>query len=89
MTTVSHLIPPAYTSKVVDHGTHVVIGGEMFITDNEEIAIAIIDSTQPDFMVILQHEPDQFTFYSSHGVDKGGQDLVKWYINEWFEHCSI
>lgn len=85
MTTFSHLIPPAYHSKVVDHGTHVVIGGEIFITDNEEIAIAIIDSTQHDFMVILQHEPDNFTFYSSYGVDKGGKSLVGWYISEWFD----
>ncbi|QXV84552.1 hypothetical protein bas24_0092 [Escherichia phage SeppeHuegi] len=85
MTTFSHLIPPAYHSKVVDHGTHVVIGGEIFITDNEEIAIAIIDSTQHDFMVILQHEPDNFTFYSSYGVDKGGKGLVGWYISEWFD----
>lgn len=85
MATFSHLIPPAYHSKVVDHGTHVVIGGEIFITDNEEIAIAIIDSTQHDFMVILQHEPDNFTFYSSYGVDKGGKGLVSWYISEWFD----
>lgn len=85
MTMFSHLIPANHIDKVVDHGTHVVIGGEIFITDNEEIAIAIIDSVKPDFLVVLQHEPDKFTFYSSYGVDEGGQGLVSYYINEWFE----
>lgn len=84
MSKFSHLIPAAYNDKVVDHGTHVVVGGEIFITDNEEIAIAIIDSAQHDIMVVLQHEPDRFTFYSSYGIDEGGQDLVSFYLNEWF-----
>lgn len=89
MSKFSHLIPPAYHSKVVDHGTHVVIGGEIFITDNEEIAIAIIDSTQHDFMVILQHEPDKFTCYSGYGVDEGGQGIVEHYVSAWLDRHII
>lgn len=80
----SHLIPAEYRDKVVDHGTHIVVGGEIFITDNEEIAIAIIDSTEPDFLVVLQREPDKFSFYSSHGLDEGGSGLIEFYVDEWF-----
>ena len=80
----SHLIPAEYRDKVVDHGTHIVVGGEIFITDNEEIAIAIIDSTEPDFLVVLQRESDKFSFYSNHGLDEGGSGLIEFYVDEWF-----
>ncbi|WPJ68554.1 hypothetical protein OMDBNIEC_00068 [Salmonella phage STP-SP5] len=84
MTKFSHLIPAEHFEKVVDYGTHVVIGGEIFITDNEEIAIAIVDSTKHDFLLVLQREPNKFSFYSNHGVNEGGQSLIDFYINDWF-----
>lgn len=85
MSKFSHLIPAEHLDKVVDHGTHVVIGGEVFITDNEEIAIAIIDSNQSDPLVVLQHEPDKFTCYSGYGIDEGGQGIVEHYVSAWLD----
>lgn len=86
MTNFRHLIPAKHLDKVVDHGNHVVIGGEIFITDSEEVAIAIIDSATTDIMVIMQYEHDDYLiFVYCVGTDRGGAGLASHYIDGWLD----
>lgn len=62
----------------------------VFITDNEEIAIAIIDSAIDETLVVYFSKKDDtwFHYTNCHGLGRGDKNDTEYIICEWFDTSS-
>ncbi|UPT52956.1 hypothetical protein [Hafnia phage yong3] len=82
----SHLIPEPLKAKVQDKTTHLLVDNHVAITDSEEIAIAILDSSKDDVMVVVQHSSDRYLIYTNcFGLGEGNSVHAKLLIREFLD----
>lgn len=74
------LLPSSFEGEVRHFPGYSQISNNIFVTDNEEIAIAIVDSMQSNSLVIFRNGADNYSAYSEKYLGKGCTDFAKAFI---------
>lgn len=79
---INELLPSDFMGTIKNYTNYSQISDNIFITDNEEIAIAIVDSIQNDSVVIFRNSADKYSVYSEKYLGEGNSDFAKSYIRK-------
>lgn len=71
------VLPSQLNWRIKDFHNYVQVNDDIFFTDCEEVAIAIIDSLQTNGLVIFWDGVNDYSVYSEKYLGEGGSLFVK------------